>query len=101
MAEPTIEADYDVLAAKASELERIKAGLDAWRHGTQVTGMFAAVGDGGLQDQLGSFHDGWRDGVDEIEKNLDGAVALLKSAAEGYRTADQNVAGAAGRIIAS
>jgi hypothetical protein len=98
MPEPTIEVNYEVLASKASELERVKAGLDAWRHGTQITGRFASVGDSDLEEELKSFHGGWRDGVDEIEKNLEGAITLLKTASEQYRGADQSVADAAAKM---
>lgn len=97
MPEPTIEVDYGVLAAKMSELQRIKAGLDAWQSGNRVTGMFGSVGDTGLEDELTSFHGGWHDGVDEIEKNLDGAIGVLKAACEQYRCADQSVANSTGK----
>jgi hypothetical protein len=98
VAEPTIEVDYGVLASKVCELERIKAGLEAWKHGNQVTGRFGAVGDHSLEDELNSFHGGWRDGVDEIHKSLEGAIALLKTACEQYRGADQCIADAAGKM---
>jgi hypothetical protein len=97
MPEPTIEVDYGVLAAKVSELQRIKAGLDAWQSGNRVTGMFGAVGDSGLEDELNSFHGGWHDGVDEIGKNLDGAIGFLRSACEQYRCADDSVARSTGK----
>jgi hypothetical protein len=95
---PEIHVDPDKLEHKVRELQSVKDGIHSWRKGTSITGMFAAVGHGDLENQLHHFHHGWHDGMDEIEKSLDGAPATLRAAIETYRTADQKLGETASKL---
>jgi len=88
---PTIHVDLDKLEERAHELQSIQNGVRGWDDQSSIRSRFGAVGHGELHDELDHFCGGWRDGIDAIRKNLDGAIKALTGAVDQYRTADKSV----------
>lgn len=82
--------DVEGLAALSGGLRSSVAGLDGTRGMVDAVG--SAVGSSDVLDALEGFERHWRDGREQIRKNVDACSDALDEAARAYRDTDEQLA---------
>jgi hypothetical protein len=86
------KVDYDMLGQLGTELGQLRDEFNGVED--DISGYEGQIGSGEVADKLNSFASNWSHKRHDIASNLDGVAAAATQAAEGYKQADGDIAGA-------
>ncbi|MFJ4829333.1 hypothetical protein ACIP79_05315 [Streptomyces sp. NPDC088747] len=85
-----LQVDYDLLAASARQLRRIRDefnGLEEWKREVR-----AHVGDSRIQKAMGDFVDNWDKNRKRLIKEIEEVGAMVKTTSDAFKSLDDDLA---------
>jgi len=85
--------DVDALSELSRQLQQVKASLE--RVSDDISAYNGRLGSSRIEDALGDFIDGWRDGRKKIIGGIEGLLGRIQGAIDTYNEQEEKLSQAA------